>query len=126
MAKRTRPAVWHGGLALALVLSLTALLFAVFRLPWTWYHLLAALLLSVNLVTFGYYGYDKGRSRSQSSRVPEVVLHGLVFLGGTIGAYLGMIAFRHKTIKSSFRLVFWTVAVLQVFLILAVLYRLWK
>jgi uncharacterized membrane protein YsdA (DUF1294 family) len=57
--------------------------------------------------------------------VPEKVLHGLALAGGSIGAYAGMHAFRHKTVKSSFRLVFWTIIVLQLALIGLVVWRLW-
>jgi uncharacterized membrane protein YsdA (DUF1294 family) len=121
-----RPQTYHGGVALLLVLLAAAGLFLVFRLPYTWYHLLASWLLAVNLVTFAYYGYDKGRARSGARRVPEVVLHALVFLGGTLGGYAGMRLFRHKTIKGGFRLVFWVIVVLQLALLAAVLYRLWR
>jgi uncharacterized membrane protein YsdA (DUF1294 family) len=58
--------------------------------------------------------------------VPETVLHGLALAGGTLGAYVGMHLFRHKTIKGSFRLVFWVIALLQVALVLAALYHVWK
>ena len=45
--------------------------------------------------------------------------------GGTLGAYLGMRLFRHKTIKGMFRIVFWTVVVLQLALIAALVKRIW-
>jgi uncharacterized membrane protein YsdA (DUF1294 family) len=125
MARSMRPDVFHGLAALGLVVLGVAAAFAAGRFPLTWYHLLAAWLASVNLAAFGYYGFDKARAGSQGRRVPEVVLHGLAFLGGTLGAYLGMRLFRHKTVKSSFRLVFWWVAALQVMLVVAVAYRLW-
>jgi uncharacterized membrane protein YsdA (DUF1294 family) len=126
MAKRMRPDVFHGLLALALTLTGAAAAFAAGRFPLTWYHLLAGWVVSVNLVAFGYYGFDKMRAGAQGRRVPEVVLHGLALLGGSLGAYLGMRLFRHKTIKSSFRLVFWWIAALQVVLVVAVVYRIWS
>jgi uncharacterized membrane protein YsdA (DUF1294 family) len=126
MGRRTRPEVSHGVAALVIVLGLSVLLFLVFRLPYTWYYFLAAWLLAINLTTFAYYGYDKARAGTRLSRVPEAVLHGLVLLGGTLGGWGGMVLFRHKTIKASFRLVFWLIVVLQVGLIAAVLYRIWK
>lgn len=125
MAKRMRPDVFHGLVAALLVALGVAAVFATGRFPLTWYFLLAAWLLSVSLTTFGYYGFDKMRARSQGRRVPEVVLHGLALLGGTAGAYLGMRVFRHKTVKPSFRLAFWWVAALQALLVVAVAYRLW-
>src|SRR5258708_31110140 len=98
MGMRIRPERFHASMALAVVTGVVGLLFLGFRLPFTWYHFLAAWLTAVNLTTFAYYGYDKARARSRNSRIPEFVLHGLVLLGGTLGAYLGMVLFRHKTI----------------------------
>jgi uncharacterized membrane protein YsdA (DUF1294 family) len=126
MGRRTRPEVYHGTVSFVLVLAALGLLFAALRLPFTWYHFLAAWLLAVNVVTFGYYGYDKSRARRGQSRIPELTLHGLALLGGTLGAWLGMALFRHKTIKPSFRFLFKVIVVLQVGLIAAVVYRLWK
>jgi uncharacterized membrane protein YsdA (DUF1294 family) len=121
-----RPEVYHGGMALAFILVIMLGLFLVFHLPRTWYHLLAAWLVAINLVTFGYYGFDKARARTSARRVPETVLHGLVLLGGTLGAYSGMALFRHKTVKTSFRMVFWVIVVMQVLLIVAVIYRIYR
>ncbi|MFO0929796.1 MAG: DUF1294 domain-containing protein [Gemmataceae bacterium] len=126
MSRRRRPAVFHGTMAAVVVVALVGLLFAALPLPWTWYGLLAAYLITVTLVTFAYYGYDKWRARTGMSRVPEVVLHGLALAGGSIGAYAGMLVFRHKTVKAPFRLIFRITVVMQVLLIAAVLYRLWK
>lgn len=120
-----RPNVFHSLVAAALIAAIVAGLFAAVRPPWTWYHLLAAYLLAVNVVTFAEYGFDKARARSGGRRVPEIVLHGLALCGGTLGAYLGMRLFRHKTMKPSFRIVFWLALVLWVMLIMAVAWRLW-
>lgn len=125
-SRRMRPETYHGGLSLLLVLLGASGLFLVLRLPYTWYHLLASWLLAVNAVTFAYYGHDKASARAGRRRVPEVVLHALVFLGGTLGGYCAMRLFRHKTIKGSFRVVFWFIVVLQLGLIAAVLYQMWK
>jgi uncharacterized membrane protein YsdA (DUF1294 family) len=54
------------------------------------------------------------------------VLHGLALAGGSLGCYAGMRAFRHKTIKGTFRIVFWVIVVLQALLVVAVVYRLLK
>ena len=125
-SRRMRPEWYHGGWALALSLLLAGGLLLALRPALTWAHLLAAWLLAVNVVAFGYYGFDKGRARSQSRRVPEAVLHGLADAGGSVGAYAGMRTFRHKTIKGSFRIVFWFIVVCQVALMAAVIYRLTK
>jgi uncharacterized membrane protein YsdA (DUF1294 family) len=126
MARRMTAQTFHGVVALAASAVLAALVFLLLRLSHTWYNALAAWLAAVNVVAFGYYGYDKARARLGSGRVPEVVLHGLVFAGGTLGAYAGMRYFRHKTIKASFRFLFWFLVVVQVALIAVVLFRWWK
>ena len=78
---------------------------------------LLAWLLAVTLVTFLFYGYDKAIADEEKTRVPERVLLALAFTGGTFGALAGMKIFRHKTVKRSFRIRFWTVVVLQVLLV---------
>jgi uncharacterized membrane protein YsdA (DUF1294 family) len=125
MARTARPHTFHAAVALALTLALTLALFMLFKLQAAWYTLLACWLGAVTVTTFGYYAYDKARARGTRSRIPEAVLHGLALAGGTLGALLAMWLFRHKTIKGSFRLVFWTIAVLQVGLVAALCYRLW-
>src|SRR6266851_9478420 len=97
--RRMRPQWFHGGLALVLSLALMAILLVLFRPSSGWAPYLGAWLVSVNVVAFGYYGHDKARAESASPRVPEVVLHGIAFAGGSLGAYAGMKMFRHKTVK---------------------------
>jgi uncharacterized membrane protein YsdA (DUF1294 family) len=72
------------------------------------------LLLTVvcSLIAFVLYGIDKRRAIQKKPRISERTLHILSLLGGWPGAHLARRLFRHKTIKISFRLVFWlTVAV---------------
>jgi uncharacterized membrane protein YsdA (DUF1294 family) len=126
MPRGIRSDTFHGLVALVLSLALTLGLFLLFRLQASWYSLLGCWLLAVSVITFGYYGYDKARAAASRSRIPEVVLHALALAGGTLGAYAGMRLFHHKTIKGTFRIVFWGIAVLQVALVVAALYRLWK
>jgi uncharacterized membrane protein YsdA (DUF1294 family) len=73
--------------------------------------------VAINLTTTAYYGYDKLQAIRAGRRVPERVLHGLALGGGSLGAYLGMRLFRHKTLKGSFRRVFWVIVVLQAALV---------
>ena len=51
----------------------------------------------LNLVTFALYGADKRRAKKGQWRIPEKVLFGAALLGGSLGAWAGMYAFRHKT-----------------------------
>ena len=54
-------------------------------------------LAAVNLVTFTVYGVDKAKARRGAWRVPEKTLFLLPLLGGSVGALLGMLVFRHKS-----------------------------
>jgi uncharacterized membrane protein YsdA (DUF1294 family) len=115
---------YHTLVAASISLGLAAILSLAMLRYLSWAHVVAAWLFSVNMTSFFYYWYDKMRAQEQSRRVPEVVLHGLSVVGGSFGAYAAMRLFRHKTIKGEFRLVFWTVVVVQLLLVGAVLYRL--
>ena len=57
----------------------------------------------INIITFFVYGLDKLKAVNHWWRIPEWVLLGLAAAGGSVGAYLGMIIFRHKTMKPLFR-----------------------
>jgi uncharacterized membrane protein YsdA (DUF1294 family) len=70
-------------------------------------------LVAVNAVAFAAYGIDKYQSRQSGGRVSEAALYVLALLGGTVGSILGQQAFSHKTRKSSFRRVFWLIAIGQ-------------
>ena len=48
-------------------------------------------------MTFTVYGVDKAKARRSAWRVPEKTLFLLPLLGGSVGALLGMLVFRHKT-----------------------------
>ena len=57
----------------------------------------------VNVVTFVLYGIDKFKAQHARWRIPESVLIGLAVIGGSIGAWLGMIIWRHKTQHKKFK-----------------------
>ncbi len=83
-SRRTwRPQWVHGLLALVLALLGTLGLLFLFRLTVTGLSLLLCWLLTVNLLAFGYHGWDKFCSRRAGRRIPEVVLHGLSLAGGS-------------------------------------------
>jgi uncharacterized membrane protein YsdA (DUF1294 family) len=87
-----------------------------------WYftqiHPLWIYLLTLTLITFLFYGYDKYQAINQNNRIPEAVLHLLALIGGTVGAFIGQLIFRHKTKKLSFRVVFIIIAVMQIGIVL--------
>ena len=57
----------------------------------------------VNVVTFVLYGIDKFKAQHARWRIPESVLIGLAVIGGSIGAWLGMMIWRHKTQHKKFK-----------------------
>ncbi|KTT07919.1 cold-shock protein [Pseudomonas oryzihabitans] len=82
--------------------------------PMAWY-------LLASVVTFFLYRHDKQRARDKGWRVPERVLHLGELLGGWPGALIAQQRFRHKTVKLSFRLVFFAIVALHQLLWLDVL-----
>jgi uncharacterized membrane protein YsdA (DUF1294 family) len=54
-------------------------------------------LLITNIIGFLLMGVDKSRARRHAWRIPERVLFGASLLGGSVGTWLGMYVFRHKT-----------------------------
>ena len=75
-------------------------------------------LLAVNVLTFIVYGVDKWKAQRGRWRVPEASLLGLAALGGSVGAWLAMQLFRHKTQKKKFRYGVPALFVLQVVAVL--------
>lgn len=75
-------------------------------------------LIAINLATLLTYGYDKSIAGRGSLRVPERTLLLLALAGGSLGAYLGMRIFHHKTAKGSFQRRFWLVVAIQAVLVL--------
>ena len=68
---------------------------------------------AMTILTFSICGADKFAAQRQRRRVPEKVLFLLSALGGSVGMYLGMFTFRHKT-----KLCFFVVATTLIFLFL--------
>jgi uncharacterized membrane protein YsdA (DUF1294 family) len=121
-----RPERFHATMALALTLIGAGVWLVLFRHVFHWYQPLAGWLAAVNLTAFGYFGYDKLCARRSAWRVPEVVLHGLTLVVGSLGAFLAMRLFRHKTIKGAFQLRFWCIVVFQTLLIAWIGWLLWR
>ena len=68
-------------------------------------------LIIVNLIAFILYGVDKSYAKKNHRRIPEKTLLFWAWIGGSIGAFLGMRIFHHKTLKPKF----FVVPVLMVF-----------
>jgi len=61
-------------------------------------------LLLINFVTMLLYGIDKAKAKKNKWRIPEATLLIFAFIGGSIGALIGMLGFRHKTQHLKFKL----------------------
>jgi uncharacterized membrane protein YsdA (DUF1294 family) len=70
--------------------------------------------LILNGMAFTLVAYDKHLAKSQKQRISERTLLSFIFLGGTIGSGLAMLAFRHKTTKRSYLLKFWLIVIVQI------------
>jgi len=123
--KPADPIIYHSSLGLGSALVGAVALWYSLSRQWTWEPWVASWLASINVVAFAHYGLDKMRARSTHRRIPEVVLHLLALAGGSVGAYLGMRTFRHKTVKGMFRVIFWLIVAFQVVLIAWVVKELW-
>ena len=60
-------------------------------------HIALIYLAVINVVTFFMYGIDKWKAKKSKWRIREAALLGLAVLGGSIGAWLGMQVWHHKT-----------------------------
>ncbi|MBR1470722.1 MAG: DUF1294 domain-containing protein [Lachnospiraceae bacterium] len=65
--------------------------------------IIAAYLAAVNIIAFTAMGADKWKAMHHAWRIPEAVLFLVVILGGSLGGFLAMHIFRHKTRHWYFR-----------------------
>ncbi len=120
---------WFGLLCIAWLLGSIAIIAVRWMrpetaIPWTvltyaWITTLAS------FVALALYALDKRRAIKEARRIPERVLHGSSFLGGWPGAYLAQQWFRHKTQKTSFRMMFWLIVALHLAAIGYCIYHWW-
>ena len=66
-------------------------------------HIALIYLAVINVVTFFMYGVDKWKAKKSKWRIREAALIGLAVLGGSIGAWLGMKVWHHKTLHKKFK-----------------------
>jgi len=62
--------------------------------------------LLFSAINFILCGWDKRQAIKDRWRVPEKRLHLIELLGGWPGSWLAQRLFRHKTVKSSYRIIF--------------------
>ena len=64
--------------------------------------IISGILLTLNLLTFIIYGIDKFKAKKAKWRISEATLLLLAVIGGSIGAWLGLQVWRHKTQHKKF------------------------
>lgn len=70
-------------------------------------------LLIINVINLALFGLDKRRAKSGAWRVRERDLFLVAIAGGSLGGWLGMYLFRHKTQHLKFKLGFPLIILLQ-------------
>lgn len=78
------------------------------------YKMLIIYLGIINIVTFIAFGIDKFAALNSKSRIRNVTLLGLAFIGGTIGGLIAMYVFRHKTQKDYYTVGLWLMIIMQI------------
>jgi len=69
--------------------------------------------LAMSLMTYIFYYFDKSAAQKGEWRTQESTLHLLAVFGGWPGALVAQQRLRHKSIKRSFRTVFWCTVALN-------------
>ena len=77
-------------------------------------------LVTINVATFFTYGIDKWKAKKSLWRIRESALLGLAILGGSIGAWLGMKVWHHKTMHKIFKYGIPLILAVQIVLLLLV------
>lgn len=79
---------------------------------------LFAYLLIINYISFSMFAYDKEQAQKDGRRVSEKNLLTLCFIGGSLGGWIGMSKFRHKSTKTSFQLKLAAIVIFQIGILL--------
>ncbi len=79
-------------------------------------------LIIINIAAFAEFGIDKHKAQKGQWRISEKELLFLAFIGGSMGALLGMKYFRHKTRKPAFSTGLPLILIFHIFVIGAVFF----
>ena len=86
-------------------------------------HIVLIYLAVINVVTFFLFGIDKWKAKKSKWRVRETALLGLAVLGGSIGAWLGMKVWHHKTLHKKFKYGIPVIIIIQLVLSVYLIYE---
>lgn len=76
--------------------------------------ILSIYLTVVNFTGFAMMGIDKQKARRDQWRIPERNFFITAFLGGSLGCYLGMQVFHHKTMHKAFTIGMPAILIIQI------------
>ena len=88
-----------------------------------WLYIVLIYLAAINIVTFFLYGIDKYKARHDKWRVKEATLIWLSVFGGSVGAWLGMKVWHHKTLHNKFKYGIPLILFAQIIVVILILYR---
>ncbi len=81
-------------------------------------------LAAVNVVTFFMYGIDKLKAKRSKWRISEATLLWMAVIGGSIGAWLGIKIWHHKTMHKKFKYGVPAIIILQIAAIVYIIVKL--
>ena len=85
-------------------------------------HVVLAYFITVNVLSLVLFGIDKWKAKHDKWRISEATLLSVTAIGGSIGAWVGMKVWHHKTMHKKFKYGIPLVMVLQFSLLLFPLY----
>ena len=83
-------------------------------------HICLFYLATINIVAFFIYGIDKWKAKRSKWRISETMLLALAVMGGSIGAWLGMKTWHHKTLHKKFRFGVPLILISQILLLICI------
>ena len=84
-------------------------------------HICLFYLATINLFAFFMYGIDKWKAKRSKWRISETALLMLAVMGGSIGAWLGMNTWHHKTLHKKFGLGVPLILTVQILLLIYII-----
>ena len=101
---------WVSANAYAVLFLVLMVFFCIFGIAPFWSFVVY---FAMSLMTYIFYYFDKSAAQKGEWRTQESTLHLLALFGGWPGALVAQQRLRHKSIKRSFRVVFWITVVLN-------------
>ena len=74
-------------------------------------------LLAINIVSLFLYGIDKYKAKKNKWRISEATLLMIAVIGGSIGAWVGMRLWHHKTMHKKFKYGIPLIIIMQIALV---------